>query len=217
MEEKEQLHLDNWLPEGVIKEDPVEEGLSRDDLMSGLAKEIGECKGCELWKTRNKPLVGDGSVNAEILFVGESPGYNEDIVGRAFVGEAGKVLDRLLDVVGLKRGGIYITNVLKCHPPKNHNPTRQEIDSCIQYLYKQIGIIKPRIILPMGKFASREVFKKYGLAFTRISKHHGRIFDTKESYGPIRVIPLYHPAVACYHNEMLAILESDFRKLRYAL
>ena len=130
---------------------------SKEQLMESLSIEINNCKKCDLWKTRNKPLVGDGSVKSKILVIGESPGYYEDLQGKAFVGEAGKILDSLLDLVNLKRKDIYITNVLKCHPPRNHNPNRQEIDSCIGYLYKQIEIIKPRIILTLGKFASKEI------------------------------------------------------------
>ena len=185
--------------------------------MKALSLEIKNCKKCKLWETRKKPLVGDGSVNAEILFVGESPGYNEDKLGKAFVGESGKVLDQLLDIVNLKRSEIYITNVLKCHPQKNHNPHRQEIDSCIQYLNRQIKIIKPKIIITLGKYASREIFAYFNLEFSKISEVHGRIFDAEIDNRKIKIIPLYHPAVACYHNEMFDILKSDFKKLKDTL
>ncbi|KYK27180.1 DNA polymerase [Euryarchaeota archaeon SM23-78] len=181
--------------------------------MESLSIEINNCKKCDLWKTRNKPLVGDGSINAEILVIGESPGYYEDLQGKAFVGEAGKILDNLLGLVNLKRKGIYITNVLKCHPPRNHNPNRQEIDSCIGYLYKQIDIIKPKIILTLGKFASKEIFDKFNLDFTRISELRGRVFEAETNFGKMKIIPLYHPAVACYHNEMIGELKKDFEKL----
>ena len=179
-----------------------------------LGAEILNCRKCELWKTRNKPLVGDGSINAQILMVGESPGYHEDIIGKAFVGEAGKVLDQSLEVIDLKREQIYITNVLKCHPPKNHNPNRQQIDSCIGYLYRQIEIIKPKIIMSLGKFASKEMFAKFNLDFTRISELHGKIFEIETDFGKIKIIPLYHPAVACYHNEMIEVIKEDFMKIR---
>ena len=181
--------------------------------MKKIEQEVRNCRKCELWRTRNKPLVGDGSVNAEIMLIGESPGYNEDLQGKAFVGEAGKILDSLLDLVNLKRKDIYITNVLKCHPPRNHNPNRQEIDSCIGYLYKQIEIIKPRIILTLGKFASKEIFDKFNLEFSRISELHGKIYEAETIFGAAKIIPLYHPAVACYHNEMLDVLKKDFEKL----
>ena len=186
---------------------------SKDKLMEELSIDVDSCKKCELWKTRNKPLVGDGSVNANIAVIGESPGYNEDIQGRAFVGEAGKVLDKLLGLINLKRDEIYITNILKCHPPKNHNPNRQEINSCIGYLHKQISIIRPKVIITLGKFASREIFIKYNLPFTRISDVRGKVFEVKSLFGRIKIIPLYHPAVACYHNEMIDILKEDFIKL----
>ena len=186
---------------------------SKEQLMESLSIEINNCKKCDLWKTRNKPLVGDGSVKSKILVIGESPGYYEDLQGKAFVGEAGKILDSLLDLVNLKRKDIYITNVLKCHPPRNHNPNRQEIDSCIGYLYKQIEIIKPRIILTLGKFASKEIFDKFNLEFSRISELHGKIYEAETIFGAAKIIPLYHPAVACYHNEMLDVLKKDFEKL----
>lgn len=182
-------------------------------MMKELSIEILNCKKCELWKTRNNPLVGDGSVDAEILVVGESPGYYEDLKGRAFVGEAGKILDKLLSLINLKRDEIYITNILKCHPPKNHNPNRQEIDSCIGYLHKQINIIKPKFIITLGKYASKEIFNRFNLEFTRISELHGKVFEAEIDFGSVKVIPLYHPAVACYHGEMLVTLKEDFKVL----
>ena len=181
--------------------------------MEELSKEINNCKKCKLYETRNKPLVGDGSVDANILVVGESPGYNEDLVGKAFVGETGKILDQLLSLINLKRNEIYITNILKCHPPKNHSPNRQEIDSCIPYLYRQINIIKPKIIITLGKYASKEIFAKFNLEFLSISELHGKMFELNAAFGKIKVIPLYHPAVVCYHNEMLNVLREDFKKL----
>ena len=181
--------------------------------MEKLSIEINNCKKCELWKTRNKPLVGDGPINVKIMVIGESPGYKEDLEGRAFVGEAGKILDKLLEIINLKRNQIYITNILKCHPPKNHNPNREEINSCMGYLHKQIGIIKPKIILTLGKYASKEIFAKYNLEFSRISELHGKAFNVETLLGKIIIIPLYHPAMACYHSEMLDTFKEDFKKL----
>jgi uracil-DNA glycosylase len=181
--------------------------------MQELSEQINSCEKCELHKTRNKPLIGDGLVNTRILVIGESPGYYEDIENKAFVGEAGKILDQLLDSISLKRQDIYITNVLKCHPPRNHNPNRKEIDSCINYLHKQIDIIKPRLIVTLGKFASKEIFAKYKLEFTKISEMRGKVFETATLFGKIKIISLFHPAVACYHSEMLDTLKEDFKKL----
>lgn len=182
--------------------------------MKKIEKEIKNCKKCELWKTRNKPLVGDGSVDADILVIGESPGYYEDLKNKAFVGEAGKILDQLLNLINLKRDEIYITNILKCHPPKNHNPSRHEIDSCSNYLYRQINIIKPKIIMTLGKYASKELFVRFNLEFSKISELHGKVFEAETNFGKVKIIPLYHPAVACYNNEMIGVLKDDFRKLR---
>lgn len=190
---------------------------SKTEIAEELSKDIKNCKKCGLWKTRNAPLVGDGSVDAEILVIGESPGYHEDLKGRAFVGEAGKVLDHLLGLANLRRDEIYITNILKCHPPKNHNPNRDEIDSCKGYLCRQIAIIKPKVIITLGKYASKEIFTKFDLQFSRISELHGKLFDVETSFGKIKIIPMYHPAVACYRNEMLDVLKNDFKKLKGAI
>ena len=157
----------------------------KEKQMEELSIEINDCKKCGLWKTRNKPLVGDGPVDSKILVVGESPGYNEDLQGRAFVGEAGKILDQQLGLINLKRDEIYITNILKCHLPKNHNPNRQEINSCIEYLHKQIDIIEPEIVLTLGKYASKEIFDKFNLDFSRISELHGREFEAETAFGKI--------------------------------
>ena len=187
-----------------------EESRSKKSLIKELSIDINNCKKCSLWKTRNKPLVGDGLVDADVLVVGESPGYNEDLQGKAFVGEAGRVLDKMLSLINLERDEIYITNILKCHPPKNHDPNQQEINACIGYLYRQIDIIQPNIILTLGKYASKEIFNRFNLQFSKISELHGRVFEAETNYGKIKIVPLYHPAVACYHNEMLDILKKDF-------
>lgn len=193
-----------------------EQNKKRQKLMEELSAEVNGCRRCELWKTRHRPLVGDGPADAEILFVGESPGYHEDLQGRAFVGEAGKVLDILLKSINLNRSSIYITNVLKCHPPQDHNPTRQQIDSCKSHLRKQIEILRPKVIVTLGKFASREVFDMFNLEFTWISQLHGRILEAETDYGKTKIIPLFHPAVACYHTEKLSTLEQDFMKVEEA-
>ena len=181
--------------------------------MKEIAKKIRECKRCPLHKTITYKVIGRGSLKPKILFVGESPGYNEDIQGKAFVGEAGKVLDLLLDSINLDRNDIYITNVLKCHPPKNHNPTQTEIAACIQYLHKQIEILKPEIVVTLGKFATREVFNKFSLPFTQISELHGKVFNVQTLFLKTKIIPLFHPSAACYRPEMLDILKQDFKKL----
>lgn len=190
---------------------------SKKELMRKLSSDINNCEKCSLYKTRNKPLIGGGPIDVNIMIVGESPGYYEDLKNKAFVGEAGKILDKLLSLIQLGRDKVYITNILKCHPPKDQNPSRHEIDSCIEYLHKQIDIIEPKIIVTLGKFASREVFTRFNLEFSRISELHGKMFTVKTLFSEIKIIPLYHPAVACYHKEMFNVLKKDFMNLKQAV
>jgi len=182
-----------------------------------LKQEILNCKKCDLWKTRNKPVVGEGSLNTEIIFIGEAPGFNEDKQGKPFVGKAGKIFDELLNLVNLKREEIYVTNILKCKPPKNRNPKEEEIIACTPYLNKQIAIINPRIICCLGNFATSYILNKFGLKnkVQGISKIRGEIFSVSTLTGKIKIIPLYHPAVAIYNDGMLNTLKKDFEKLKY--
>ncbi|RLI62095.1 MAG: hypothetical protein DRO88_12205 [Promethearchaeia archaeon] len=203
-----------FVMDNLNKFNKIDSEKSKEELIEELKKEVENCKKCDLWKNREKPLVGDGNMHSKIMLIGESPGYYEDKQNKAFVGEAGKILDLLLEQVGLKREDIYITNVLKCHPPKNHNPNRQEINSCIGYLHRQIGIIKPKIIISLGKYATEEIFKKFGLPFSRISELHGKTFHANTEFRKIIILPSFHPAVACYHSRMIDTLKGDFKKLK---
>jgi DNA polymerase len=181
-----------------------------------LIQEIQNCKRCSLWETRNKPVVGEGSLNAKIMFIGEAPGFNEDKQGKPFVGQAGKIFDELLNSIDLKREEIYITNIIKCRPPNNSNPTQEEIKICSPYLNNQIDSIKPKIICCLGNFATEYILKKFNLKekIQGISKIHGQIFSTSTLTGIIRILPLYHPAVATYNMNMLKVLKKDFQVLK---
>ncbi len=181
-----------------------------------LKQEILNCKKCGLYKTRTNPVVGEGSQDTDIIFIGEAPGFNEDKQGRPFVGQAGKIFDELLNSISLKRADIYITNILKCHPPQNRNPTQKEIKACSVYLNNQIGIIKPKIICCLGNFATDFILKKFNLKdkIQGISKIHGQIFNISTLTGVIKIIPLYHPAVATYNMNMLETLKKDFKVLK---
>ncbi len=189
---------------------------SKKRLMQGLSVEINNCKKCELWKTRTNPVIGEGSVDARIMFIGEAPGYNEDKTGHPFCGAAGKILDKILVSIGFKREEIYITNILKCRPPGNRNPTKEEIDACSSYLDMQIEIIKPKIICSLGNFATAYVMEKFGLKekVQGISRIHGKVFLHNTLFGPIKIIPFYHPAVAVYNMNMLDVLKKDFAVLK---
>jgi len=191
--------------------------MTKNQKMENIADVVENCKRCDLYKTRNKPVIGDGSLNADIMLIGEAPGYNEDKQGLPFVGKAGKILDELLDAISLKREDVYIANILKCRPEGNRNPSKDEIDSCSNYLNKQIEIIQPRIIIPLGNFASQFIFEKYGLKYDKISRIHGKKYKIKTIEGEVIIIPMYHPAVATYNPNTKHILNEDFKNIKKSL
>jgi DNA polymerase len=181
-----------------------------------IEQEILNCKKCELYKTRTNPVIGEGSLDAEIMFIGEAPGFNEDKNGKPFVGQAGKILDELLNSINLQRENIYIANILKCRPPNNRNPKEDEIKLCSSYLDRQIEIINPKIICCLGNFSTEYIFKKFELKdkLEGISKIHGKVFPVSTLTGVIKIIPLYHPAVATYDGRKLDTLKKDFEILK---
>jgi len=180
-----------------------------------IKQEVLICKKCLLYKTRGHSVVGEGNPQAKIVFVGEAPGYNEDRTGHPFCGEAGKILDELLDFVGIKREEIYITNILKDRPPGNRNPKKEEIEACTPYLERQIETIKPEVICTLGNYSTAFIMEKYGLKnqIQGISKIHGEVFEVKNLSQKIKIIPLYHPAVITYNINMKEILKKDFKLL----
>jgi len=181
-----------------------------------LKKECIEfCKKSPLYKDGTFPVFGEGSLNSEIMLVGEAPGYNESITGKPFCGAAGKILDELLEYAGLKREDIFITNIVKLRPPNNRNPTQEEIKSFAPFLDKQIEIINPKIICCLGNFSTGYIMKKFNLSnkLQGISKIHGQVFSVSTLFGTIKIIPLYHPAVVTYDANMKDVLKEDFKKL----
>ena len=181
-----------------------------------LKKECIEfCKKSPLYKEGTFPVFGEGSLNADIMLVGEAPGYNESITGKPFCGAAGKILDELLEYAGLKREDIFITNIVKLRPPNNRNPTQEEIKSFAPFLDKQIEIINPKIICCLGNFSTGYIMKKFNLSnkLQGISKIHGQVFSVSTLFGIIKIIPLYHPAVVTYDANMKDVLKEDFKKL----
>ena len=189
--------------------------MCHDAEMERIEERIKTCKRCELWETRTNPVVGAGSLSAKIVFVGEAPGYYEDLKGEPFVGKAGKVLDELLASVELQRSEVYIVNVLKCRPPGNRNPTTEEIRACTLYLDAQLEIIHPEIIATLGNFSLSYIFDKFGLHSKKdkISKIHGKVFAVSTIAGVVKIVPLYHPAVATYNPNMKGALIEDFKVL----
>ena len=181
--------------------------------IKNLESKIRVCKLCELWKTRTNPVIGEGSISTGIMFIGEAPGYYEDLQGRPFVGKAGRILDELLRSVTLERADVYITNVLKCRPPGNRNPKPEEIVACAPYLDSQLAIIEPEVIVTLGSFSLSYIFHKFGLKPDKISKIHGKVFTVSTISGIKKIIALYHPAVATYNPGMKEILMEDFKRL----
>jgi uracil-DNA glycosylase len=183
-----------------------------DKKLLDVKKQIIKCHKCPLYKTRHLPVIGQGNHEADIMFVGEAPGKNEDLQGRPFCGRAGNIFKELLQSVKLKREDVYICNILKCRPPGNRNPKPEEIEACTPYLDKQIKIIKPQVIGCLGNFATRYLLEKYGLedCIEGISKIHGKIFKTDK----LRLVPLYHPAVATYNPNLKEVLLKDFQIMK---
>ena len=171
-----------------------------------------------LERIKNKvlPVIGEGSHFANIIFVGEAPGKNEALTGRPFCGRAGQILDELLESVGIPRGDVYITNIVKDRPTNNRDPLPEEIEIYGPFLDRQIDIIQPKVIATLGRFSMDYIMRKFGLDFEiePISKAHGKSYDTKASYGDVKIIPLYHPAVAIYNSHSKDTLKEDFKVLK---
>ena len=192
----------------------------RFEKMKEIRNELLHFKESPLYKYRveNKffPVVGEGSHVAHIMFIGEAPGKNEAETARPFCGKSGKVLDDMLESVHLNRSDVYITNIVKDRPPENRDPTEEEIKLYAPFLNRQIDIIKPQVIATLGRFAMTYIMKSLGIEdkIAQISEIHGKEFVANTTYGPISVIPLYHPAVALYDGLNKQTLLDDFQVLK---
>jgi len=182
-----------------------------------LEKDIRGCEKCGLSEKRTQIVIGDGTSEADILFIGEAPGRQEDKKGRPFVGRAGKILDGLLEEIGLDREDVYITNIVLCRPPNNRDPEEEEIDRCTGYLDKHIKIVDPDVIVPLGSFATSYILDKYGLGDGSISRLHGEVFSVSNLEGNFKIVPQYHPAAALYNPDLREVLEEDFRRVSEVL
>jgi DNA polymerase len=174
-----------------------------------LDSEIRTCTKCELHKNRKNAVPGEGPADAKIMFVGEGPGQNEDEQGRPFVGAAGKLLTELLELIGLKRSDVFITNIVKCRPPNNRAPRKPEIQACNPYLKEQIRLIKPKIVCALGTPAIGTLLGEDHSA----TKVHGK----PASKGSVTILPMYHPAAALYDASLREVLRSDFGILKKLL
>jgi uracil-DNA glycosylase len=180
----------------------------RDDLVA-LYHELSDCQKCPLAAERNTVVFGTGDPDADLMFVGEAPGFNEDKQGKPFVGQAGKLLDKLLAEIGLERGQCFIANVLKCRPPGNRDPAPLEIEACEGHLFRQIELIQPRVVCSLGNFATKLLSGRP----EGITKVRG-VPQVRELGGrTVFLYPIFHPAAALYTPAMLERLRGDFRAL----
>jgi uracil-DNA glycosylase family 4 len=184
----------------------------RDEVIVFTKSEL--CK--QRIRNKNFPVLGEGNHFASIMFIGEAPGKNEAKTGRPFVGASGKVLDELLLSLKISREDVYITNILKDRPPLNRDPLPEEIDDYAPFLDRQIEIIQPKVIVTLGRISMSYIMNRYGLSpsLDLISKIRGNIFDAETPYGKVKMIPLYHPAVAVYNRKTKDILKEDFKILK---
>ena len=172
--------------------------------LESLAAEISRCTRCLLHRGRTKAVPGVGPSNAEIMFIGEAPGFHEDQQGLPFVGAAGNFLDELLESIGLKRQEVFIANVIKCRPPGNRDPLPEEIEACKPYLDRQIELIQPKLVVTLGRFSMARAFPK-----ARISHIHGQ----PRKVGGVIYYPMYHPAAALHQPSLRPTVEEDMRRI----
>ena len=170
---------------------------------------VAGCTACALSQSRTQVVFGVGSPTADLMFVGEAPGFHEDKQGIPFVGAAGQLLTKLLAGVGMARDDVYIANVLKCRPPGNRDPLPDEIEACESHLFRQIELIRPRVVATLGNFATKLLSGKPA-GITRV---HGREQDVLFGGHRVLLYPLFHPAAALYTPRMLDVLETDFRRI----
>ena len=181
----------------------------RRDELKVLYAQVRDCTRCPLHEGRTNAVFGAGNADAELMFIGEAPGANEDRLGLPFVGAAGKLLDKLLGELGMDRKDVWIGNVLRCRPPDNRDPQPKEIESCQGYLFEQVRLIEPTVICTLGNFSTKLLRGD----MTGISRLHGQ--EEVRVIGPraVRLYPLYHPAAALYTPSMLETLRTDFHRI----
>jgi uracil-DNA glycosylase len=177
--------------------------------MDALRDETIECTRCPLAATRSQVVFGSGDPSADLMFVGEAPGFHEDASGVPFVGQAGKLLEKLLNGIGLARTDVYVANVLKCRPPGNRDPHPEEIEACEPHLFRQIELIQPRLVATLGNFATKLLSGKP----TGITRVHGVEQQVTLGGNRVTLYPLFHPAAALYTPSMQTVLAEDFARI----
>jgi DNA polymerase len=192
---------------------PIEaarDGQPPDVALREVREDLGDCQRCKLHRLGRRQIVfGVGNPNADLMFVGEGPGHDEDIQGEPFVGRAGQLLTRIIEAIGLKRGDVYIANVIKCRPPENRNPEPDEVEMCEPFLFRQVETIRPKVIVALGTFAARALLKTQ----EPISRLRGRIY----TYGHAKLIPTFHPAFLLRSPDRKRDVWEDMKKVRAIL
>lgn len=191
---------------------PIMEGIgtgtrapSHSRALETLRADIGDCTRCKLHSHRTQLVFGSGNPNAQIMFIGEAPGEEEDLQGQPFVGPAGQLLDRILEAMGLGRDEVYIANILKCRPPKNRNPEPDEIATCQPFLRRQVKTIHPKVICALGTFAAQTLLQ----TDQKISRLRGRFHD----YSGVKVMPTYHPAYLLRNPQDKRLVWEDMKMI----
>ncbi len=178
--------------------------MTSEETLKEIAEEVSHCTKCKLHYSRQKGVPGEGPPDAEIVFIGEGPGYHENVQGRPFVGAAGQFLEELLETIGMKREDVFITNVVKCRPPGNRDPEPEELAACKGYLDRQLETLNPKVVVTLGRFS----MARY-IANAKISHIHGK----PRRVNGLLVVPFYHPAAALHRPSLRSEIEKDFAKL----
>jgi DNA polymerase len=178
--------------------------MTPDEILTQIAQEVNQCTNCELHYSRKNGVPGDGPSGADIMFIGEGPGFHENEQGRAFVGPAGHYLDELLEQIGMKREDVFIGNVVKCRPPSNRDPQAEELIACSGFLDRQINAINPKVIVTLGRYSMAKFFPH-----AKISRVHGQAMQVRSRL----IVPMYHPAAALHQPSLKSTIENDFAKL----
>ncbi len=173
-----------------------------------VAQQVAKCQNCPLYMNATNPVPGEGNPEAEIMFIGEGPGFNEDLQGRPFVGQAGKLLDELLSSIKVAREDVFIANIIKHRPPENREPMPEEIEECKEFLDRQIEVIQPKLIVTLGRFSMMKFIPD-----GRISQIHGLARNAEFKGQKIIILPMYHPAAALRRGEVMEDLKNDFLKI----
>ena len=185
------------------------DAVERAAALREYAEHTSTCTKCALSEGRTQVVFGSGNPNADLMFVGEAPGFHEDQQGVPFVGQAGKLLDKLLGGIGLTRADVFVANVLKCRPPGNRDPLPEEIAACEPHLFRQIELIDPKLVATLGNFATKLLSGKPA-GITRV---HGHEQEVTLGTRTVSLYPIYHPAAALYTPSMLKVLEEDFARI----